>query len=278
MTTIKPTYTTDKINKILKKYREVTFAKGTYNLTGILNIYSNTTIICEEGAVFRRCHNLRLMEFVYSAKTTKYGGTHDVIWKGGTFVCDLTSPGSLGMVMCHSKNITISDVTFAGCNGAHCIEINSSKNVKILNCTFKNHIPENGKTTKEAIQIDFAYFDGLAITGADGNSPVYDGTHCSDIIVDGCIFDRCVNGIGTHTICELERYHTNIKITNCKFTNIQIAAIKVLSMKDVQIFNCDAECIQVNKTQTAHKVSGGKIKLAMDRHSANVKIDNVTIS
>lgn len=278
MATIKPTMTTEQINKFLKKYREITFTKGVYNLTGILNIYSNTNIVCEDGVTFRRCHNLRLMEFVYSANTTKYNGTHDVKWTGGTFVCNITSSGSLGMVMCHSKNITIKNVTFNGCNGAHCIEINSSKNVNISNCVFKNHAPANGKTTKEAIQIDFAYADGLAIAGANSNSAVYDGTHCENITVDSCTFDNCMNGVGTHTICELEKYHTDIVIKNCKFTNIQIAAIKLLGMKNVTVSNCEAECIQINKHQTAHKISGGKIKLPTFRYNVNVNIENMIIA
>ena len=102
---------TDKINKCLNKYREIKFKKGTYNLSNVLKIYSSTIVTCEEGAVFKRCHNLRLMELSYTSKTTKYGGTHDVIWKGGTFVCNLTSPGSIGITMCHAKNIVIDGIT-----------------------------------------------------------------------------------------------------------------------------------------------------------------------
>ena len=278
MATIKPTMTTEQINKYLKKYRDITFKKGTYNLSNVLKIYSDTTITCEDGVVFRRCHTLRLMEFVYSAKTTKYNGTHDVKWKGGTFIANITKPGSIGIAMCHAKNIVFDGITFAGCNGAHCIEINSSKDVSILNSTFKDHFPENGKLTKEVIQLDFANLDGFAISNATGNEAFYDGTHCFNILVDNCVFDNCVSGVGTHTISDLEKYHTDISIMNCKFTNMQVAGIKVLGMKDVVISNCEADVIQINKHQTAHKASGGKVKLPEVRYNINVKIDNIVVA
>ena len=88
---ITPNFSTQKINKALKENRYVEFKTGVYELTKPLIVYSNTDIVCQPGVVFKRWHKGRMMQLYVTPDTTKYKGTHDVTWTGGTFVADTNS-------------------------------------------------------------------------------------------------------------------------------------------------------------------------------------------
>ena len=51
----------------------------------------------------------------------------------------------------NNQNITIKGITFENLNECHFIELDASKNVKILNCTFRN--AEGYNKNREAINI-----------------------------------------------------------------------------------------------------------------------------
>lgn len=279
MATIKPDMTVDKINSYLKKYREITFKSGTYKITAPLTVYSDTNITCKDGVIFERQFDGRMVEFNTAITTTKYNGTHDVTWKGGTFLASTNKTDANVMVLFHCKNIMLKDITFDGCRGLHSLEVNSSIDVKISNCKFKNQSAKPDADFREALQIDFANYDGLKWHGAASTAKCYDGTHCKNVTINNCSFENCPNGIGTHTVCYSPvAYHETIKINDCSFKDITNYGIKILGMKDVSIKNCPSAKILINKKNNGHKTSGEKMDLKDGyRYNSNVTIDNIKI-
>ncbi len=275
MAIIKPSFTVDQINECFKRYRNITFKAGTYNITKMMTVYSNTKITCEPGVIFKRSCRYQMLEMAASEDVKGYEGTHDVIWKGGTFLANTRSEDAITIVLYHCKNITFEDITVDGCRGYHSIECNSSQNVRINNCIFKNQSSLKGVDYREAIQIDFAYQLGYPYRGTT-NAPANDGTHCKDIYITNCTFENVPNGIGTHTVYETEAYHENIVISDCKFKNIGKCGIQLLGMKNVKISNCPTS-IGVLKKNKGHKLNGDKVKLKKVRYNVNVTIDGITV-
>ena len=278
MATIKPSMSMDKILNYLKKYKNIKFKSGTYNLTAPLVVYSGCTVTCEDGVVFQRKSAGHMLEVDANSNLTGFNGTHDVKWTGGTFIAS-TLPDQYAnvIVLYHSKNIEFHNMTVDGCQGLHSIECNSSKNVLIDNCTFKNQTPKPDADFREAIQIDFAGKTGLTWKGAPPTAPCNDGTHCQDIVITNCIFDNCPAGVGTHSLSKIEEYHERITIENCVFTNIHKTGIKLLGMKDVVIKNCKVDRILLNKKKVGHELTGGKVPLDDYRYNINVVIDNIEV-
>lgn len=267
---ITPSFSTQKINKALKENRYVEFKAGVYDLVKPLIVYSNTDIVCQSGVVFKRRHKGRMMQLYVTPDTTKYNGTHDVTWTGGCFIANTNSVNANVITLFHSKEIRLKDIYITGCRGLHSIEVNACKNVAIDNCYIAEQTSKGEDTFREAIQIDFANKDGLSISGADSNSPCYDGTHCSGITITKCTFTQCPNGIGTHTVSEKEKYHTNIMIEHCCFD--------VIFYKDVQLCGVDGCTIDSDGSvwlltkNTCHLNSGGKKKLVEPRRNKAVHI------
>ena len=233
MSKVRPGETMASIQKKLKAGGVIEFAKGEYQITQTLYIYSKSDIRCEEGAVFyKKCVPAMFMTYVTSA-TTKYGGVHDVTFTGGRLVgANKSSTQSNHMTLCHAKNITIKNVVFQGGNNPHHLEINSSKNVKVIGCTFKEHAPI--KDYKECVQIDYANYAGL--TYASANDPTYDGTHCQDIVIEECRFFDNPHCIGTHTCTTELKSHKNITISECKAEHVSVFA-KFVNMENVVACN-----------------------------------------
>ena len=210
------------------------------------------------------------MQLYVTPDTVKYNGTHDVTWTGGTFVADTNSANANVITLFHSKDIRFKDLHISGCRGLHSIEVNACRRVVVDNCFIAEQTSKDKDTFREAIQIDFANTDGLSISGADGNSSCYDGTHCDGITITGCTFFNCPNGIGTHTVSEKEKYHTNVVIENCTFNEI--------SYKDVQLCGVDGCTIDSDGSvwlltkNTCHLNSGGKKKLVEPRRNKAVHI------
>lgn len=236
---------------------------------------SGVTVTCEPGAIFKRVCRYQMLEMEASPTVTGYEGTHDVSWTGGIFLADERPEDAIVIVLYHCKNIIFKDIVVDGCRGYHSIECNSSKNVKIENCNFINQSSIEEANYREAIQIDFAYDLGYPYRGEKGN-PSSDGTHCKDIYITNCKFKNVPNGIGTHTVSSLEKYHENIIIKDCTFEDIQFAGIQLLGMKDVTIKNCNTY-IEVGKRNKGYTLSGEKVKLNKTRYNVNVLANDVLI-
>ena len=276
MATIRPSFSVDKINQYFKKYRNITFKAGTYNITKMMTVQSNTKITCEPGVLFKRACRYQMLEMAASEDVTEYNGTHDVTWIGGVFRADTVAEDAIVIVLYHCKNITLQGITVDGCRGYHSIECNSSSDVLIEDCIFTDQSSIPGADYREAIQIDFAYQLGYPYRGSV-NAPANDGTHCRNITIENCAFCEVPNGIGTHTVYEKEKYHENIMINNCRFFNIPGYSIQLLSMKNVAICKCSNASISVQKRNKGYNLQGDKVKLAKTRYNVDVQIDDILI-
>lgn len=176
------------------------FPEGIYKLMSAVLFYSNQKLIFAPGATLLlgsySSSSPNIMRNYNTSDITGYNGTHDVIIDGATFDGNNitgNSPTLLGFS--HSSNIKIINCHFKRARGSwHDLEINSSKNVKVIGCTFDGSLKtaNNG----ENIQIDKA--------GSSSAYPWacnYDGTVCEDVEIAECTFfnNELSPAIGNHT-------------------------------------------------------------------------------
>jgi|GEM_PF-2176334 len=212
------------INTMLKKYRNIQFAKGAkYKISTALIVHSNT-IIDLNGATLRRYGADNVLEsYVDPDVTTGYNGVHDVVIKNGT----LEGMNSLGLrstnltSFMHCKNIVFENVTFLDTPGCHSCDVVGCSNVTFLNCKFLGYCTA-GNDFRESIQIDYASYASLPSFPV--GSKCYDMTYCKNINIIGCTFDKSDNypsqycAIGAHSQGNDYNYHENIVVKDCVAT------------------------------------------------------------
>lgn len=221
--------------------------KGDYVWSDALEIYGNTSVICEKGATFWRNHT-RTMLYNYEYNGTPspgYSGNGNILFENARFEFVGYDPSFLcyedGNVLqfAHASDWTFRNCEFYDLIDGHAIEINSSQNVVIEHCKFYGYRElATNRWYVEAIQIDHAGQEGI-----QGALP-YDNTHCKNITIQNCYFGKGRTytftkngvkttvefkawpaGIGGHTHKE-ERFHQNITICNNTFEGMRYYAIR----------------------------------------------------
>ena len=161
----------------------VYFPAGTYNITRTLFYYSNMTFKFEEGAVIRTMvtSETRTPSIIFapyfetniaflnngmgtSGFASNRYAVENVIFDGGTidgYSYDVSTGSTIldrGFVMltCLCKNIKFLNMTFKNNSGGHCIEVNSSTNVTIKDCSFIDYVNGTDGIYAENLQIDTA--------------------------------------------------------------------------------------------------------------------------
>lgn len=132
----------------------VYFPAKTYLLKSGVLFYSNQTLLFENGATLMQgaAINNLLMSYCGSS-VTGYGGTHDCIIDGGIFDGGAYTTNNTLVGIVHAKNIIFQNCTFKNAYGTwHDLEINSSYNVKVINCDFEGSRKTGGNG--EMIQVD----------------------------------------------------------------------------------------------------------------------------
>ena len=271
MTTIKPSFTTKQINNALKKGGDIEFLPGVYTLTDCLVLHSNTKVIAG-GATFYRKHRGRMLQLYVTPETVKYNGVHDVEWHGGCFVADSSLENANVVSLFHGKYICLDDIRIKGCRGMHSVEVNACQNVELRELVISDQSAKDGEEFREAIQIDFANYDGLKVKGAKPDSPCYDGTHCDNVYIKQCAIQDCPNGIGTHTVSMGDKYHKNVTIEGCSI-RAKHKDIKLYGFANCIICTTDCCDILVGTKDTAHLNAGGKVRLSTFKRNKNIKID-----
>lgn len=177
----------------------VYFPSGVYLLDASVLFYSNQQLVFEPGAVLKQGAAINNLLMTYcAADTTVYNGTHDCVIFGATFDGSTYTTNNTLVGLVHAKNITFENCKFFNAYGTwHNIEINSSYNVKLINCEFEGS--RKTGANGEMIQID-------AINNADtwpwdSNRGQIDGTVSKCIEICGCLFrDNTVTpAIGNHS-------------------------------------------------------------------------------
>ena len=215
---VKPSFTINKIQDVIKKNDIITFESGVYKITKTISIPSNKTIHLT-GATLRRYCSAPVLMTECNEKTKEYKGAQNIKIVGGT-IEGMNSQGydPTNMVLLfHSNNVSIISTTFLDVTGSHAIDIGGCKNTNIIGCKFMGY-KSYGRDFREAIQIDFAYRGGIPYF-KEGSS-CFDDTHCDGVHIIGCEFGKSPSyksqyvAIGTHAQTSTENYHKNINIKN----------------------------------------------------------------
>ena len=172
------------------------FPKGTYSIKSSLIFYSHQTLWFENGATLKDTTTTlnNILRGYCDSTITGYTGTHDCYIYGGIFDGGGHFHNNTLLAMAHAKNITIENCTFKNSvAGWHNIEINSSYNVKVVNCDHEGAL--RNSSNAEMIQVDVP---GSSTYPWDNVNA--DGTSCKYIEICGCIFhdDTVSPAIGCH--------------------------------------------------------------------------------
>ena len=210
------------------------FPSGTYLLKSSILFYSNQNLIFDENARLLQGASINNLLRTYSESSwTGYNGVHDCYIYGGVFDGGSYTINNTLVGMSHAKNIIFENCIFKNAYGSwHNLEINSSYNVKVINCDFEGS--RKTDTNGEMLQIDGA--------GASGYYPWanvnIDGTVSKYIDICGCIFHNStvVPAIGNHS----NMAHKFVRVHDCIFdglTSSRGAINFVSNMTDIDIYN-----------------------------------------
>lgn len=223
--------------------------KGTYTITNTIFIPSNVTIKLEDGVkivkgtvteVYDQPASHSVFTFCEPSKAytegayKKFEGVHDsAIIATGKVTFNLKyDERTLGITLCHCKNIQISGIDFLNMNSGHFIECDASKNVSITDCSFKGH-KDSEKNNKEAINIDTP---DLATGGITAIWTSYDKTGNNGVTIRNCTFKNLERAIGTHKFSG-GHPHYNITIEDCLIDGCDNDAIRVMNWQKFTITN-----------------------------------------
>jgi hypothetical protein len=218
---------------------------GTYLIGATLRIYRNTRLTLMPGAVFRR--NVAATLLLNGDADQNYGaysGHGNILIEGGTWDMRGTTAGLTASAMCisigHAEHVTVQGITVLDVPGYHGVELNSTKDGRILDCSFLGYVDPGGRDYSEACQIDLA----KSVAEFGGYGP-YDQTPCEDILVQGCYFGPSgtpgttawPRGIGSHSTT-IGVYHRRIRIAECSFEGLLEYAVVIYSYEDTTIEGC----------------------------------------
>lgn len=175
----------------------VFFPAGTYLIKTSIEFYSNQTLWFDDGAVLLQGGAINNLLRTHCESTwTGYTGTHDSLIYGATFDGGAYTTNNTLVGTVHAKNISFVRCTFKNAYGTwHDLEINSSYNVKVINCDFEGSRKTGDKG--EMIQIDAAL--SSSVWPWDGAN--FDSTVSKYIEISGCYFhdDTVSPAIGNHS-------------------------------------------------------------------------------
>ena len=190
------------------------FPVGTYLVKSAVLFYSRQTLLFDSGATLLQGATINnLMRSYCQTSWEGYEGTHDCLIYGATFDGGEYEENNGLLCMAHAKNITIERCIFKNAYGTwHDMEINSSYNVKVIDCDFEG----SRKTGDhgELIQIDAASSNMVYPFGGVN----FDDTVCKYIEIKGCVFhdDTISPAIGNHS----DMAHEFVRIHDCIFDGL----------------------------------------------------------
>lgn len=168
---------------------------------------------------------------------------------------------SLGIVMAHNRNVTISGLTFKNMGEGHFIEMDASENVTIRNCTFDGGVTKAfANDVNEAINVDTPDSNTEGF-GYDFSSQ--DRTPNKNVLIENCTFKNLQRAIGTHKYSQ-DRYHTNIVIRNNTFSKVLETCINMTNWKNSEVYdNTFSNIGSDTSTEYAVLVRGGAGNMVM---------------
>ncbi|WP_312371999.1 right-handed parallel beta-helix repeat-containing protein [Lachnoclostridium sp.] len=210
---------------------------GTYVLDRELRIYSNTTIIASSGAKLMKNHQRgALLANDMSKDSGGYTTTENITIDGGIWDSSMIAnynKGTESFRFIHATNVTVKNATIRNVpDKSHLITFAGVKNGTIENCKLYGY---NGKTLKEAIQLDIVH-DSIIVPSMQSSSIVYDDLPCDTITIRKNEIYNFPRGIGSHTSVQ-GVFHSNITIENNRLHDLSEAAIKAYNYINTNIKN-----------------------------------------
>lgn len=256
-----PNYASKKVYYVFRSYMEqleyagggtVTVEPGTYEVTNNICIPSNVIVNLKDGVIMRKGTN-KTADVAYAksvftlvppskdgtkATVTGYNGSNNVklLGTGSARIDCADVVSSMAIVMGHTRNVTIRGITFTNQNGLHFIELNSSNNVVVENCSFIVFRPDAQKRSyKECINVDGT---DEVTEGFNYDWSAHDKTVCKDIYIRNNSFRNIGTAVGSHTYSANGSqllYHENVQVTGNVIDNTYNAAVRALNWKNCVI-------------------------------------------
>lgn len=202
--------------------------KGEYNISGTLDVYSNTHILMEDGArivttggdVFRGAHTDEWGNACSNRNAGcihgMYSQTQNVILEGGEITSsnrdDMTSNGYI--VFSHGKNITVRNMTIDG-NCSHAIRFYGCRDVSVKGCTIINNYATHARW--DAGAFESVQLGDNCIDASEGYPYPHDDSKTLNASIIGCLFENVITGIGNHANCPMA---DGVLISDCVFKNV----------------------------------------------------------
>ena len=165
---------------------------------------SGTSKFTASKSIFQFCSNTKSSKKgVYKG----YNGENNIQLIGeGTATINMNyDEDAVGIMMCHNRDVKISGITFQNMYSGHFIEMDASKNVTVLNCTFKNH-RDSVNNNKKAINLDTP---DKNTNGFHADWSSYDKTPNENVLIQKCTFKDLERSIGTHKYSQNKLHKKN---------------------------------------------------------------------
>ncbi|GIO27731.1 right-handed parallel beta-helix repeat-containing protein [Ornithinibacillus bavariensis] len=214
---------------------------GTYKITSVLNVYSNTHITLDSDATILRAHDGSFfLNGEYGGNYTGYEGNGNITFEGGTLDGNIINfPSNFsGISLGHGKNITARNMVFKDMIFGHWFDVSGCSDVLIENCQFLGYKDSGGREYSEAIQISSHSEGGFPAFGS------YDSTPSRNVTIKDCYFGSSGTegttawavGVGDHGQVD-GVYNSNIKIIGNTFENLTYAGVRIFKYRDTIIQN-----------------------------------------
>lgn len=167
----------------------VFFPRGVYKVSSELELKGPITILMDKDCTVIRGSSS--MQYVFKNFNSSYAPTGYTGRGGITFIGGIIDGGATTLTtsctsvcIAHADNVRFERVTFTNVVDWHGLELNSTFNAVVKDCTFKGfRLVTAGREISEAVQIDLA-INSAALPGIGAGA--YDNTSCENILIEGC--------------------------------------------------------------------------------------------
>lgn len=265
---------------------KVIIPPGNYEIKGTISIYSNIHLYAV-GAVMTKTSTKKqiLLRFGNSEVSEGgYNGYRNITIEGGTWDCNYescankeASGGFVGFRMGHATNITIKNATFLNNLKSHFLEFGGVKHALVTGCKFEGYWTPHETTGQECIQIDSCMNEIFP------RYQPFDGTVCTDIVIENNIFQDVFAGAGSHSMM-FNKPYTNIVVRNNRFINVKKNSVWLLYCKDSEVSGNIMENVgggvYISSMRGTHaKLLNGQIpSINQNQQSLNVVVSNNQIT
>ena len=253
--------------------------KGTYTITNTLYVPSGVTILLRDGVKLVKGSDTgtkklapakSMFQLIAPSKAnnkgvaTKYRGERNITIRGeGTAILDLNyTKDTVGIVLGHNSNITISGITFRRMNGGSFLKIGASEKVTIEKNVFRDY---------KASSTGSSYAVAMEVPDRVTGSFPYpwskeDKTICRNITIERNTFSGLERGIGSVKYTE-NKYHHELSILYNTFEKTASHAVRTLNWEDCVVKNnCFTDLQNKDGTLKAVLVSGAKNPTIKDNY------------